>query len=117
MNQCCGAGAAGAATFRAAPESAPESAPGPWPSGAGASQKSGGSATLNNTVLVLGIGERTEGTEKLLHVEGRGGGRFYCHKRARAADVQRRTRQVSSVCQNYSDLVLVLIKQFRERLN
>ena len=69
----------------------------------------------NNTVLVLGISERTEGTEKLLRVEGGGGGRFYCHKRARAADVQRRTRQVSSVCQNYSDLVLVLIKQFREK--
>ena len=59
--QCC---VAGAATFRAAPEpelifllvgagagadpsrSEPESAPGPWQSGAGAAQKSGGSAIL-----------------------------------------------------------------------
>ena len=34
----------------------------------------------NSTVLDLGISERTKGTEKLLCVKGRGGGRFHCHK-------------------------------------
>ena len=43
-----GAGA-GADPSRSEPE--PESAPGPWRPGAGAAQKSGGSATLFNTVL------------------------------------------------------------------
>ena len=33
--------------------SEPESAPGPWPSGAGAAQTSGGSATLSITVITL----------------------------------------------------------------
>ena len=37
----------GAAFFCLEPE--PESAPGPWRPGAGAAQKSGGSATLRNT--------------------------------------------------------------------
>ena len=33
--------------------SEPESAPGPWPSGAGAAQKSGGSATLGKNNINL----------------------------------------------------------------
>ena len=50
-----GAGAAWSRLFlpgaRADPSrSEPESAPGPWPSGAGAAQKSGGSATLKQTI-------------------------------------------------------------------
>ena len=41
---------AGAASFCLEPESAP----GPWPSGAGAAQKSGGSATLKSAACTVG---------------------------------------------------------------
>ena len=38
--------------------SEPESAPGPWPSGAGAAQKCGGSATLGKPMSVQGLENR-----------------------------------------------------------
>ncbi len=45
--------------------SEPESAPGPWPPGAGAAQKSGGSATLEKDIKLLFTGKTLKALKKV----------------------------------------------------